>query len=176
MESPNKVFIGNIILSESENMGMVMGIKDLIPDTELKIPLKFVRDMEKWSDFLNVKYPLISNKLKNIIEEEIEDKLFYRKVYLNYKEFENEYYYVIAPKIDCIDFTKGGCELDDDTVGGVRFENGFTVNESKLDGLEIFKVNGLTNRKLVISENLKKIFDDNEIKGIKYIDTKEYKE
>ena len=45
-----------------------------------------------------------------------------------------------------------------------------------LTNVHIFRVGGLSNRKIVITEYLKNIFELNGIKGINYINVKDYRD
>jgi hypothetical protein len=77
-DSPAKVYLGEISLDPEERTAMLLADTHRIPKQPLLIPLIY-RNPEM-SDFLNLKFPLISDKLKNILDEYVASRIYYRPV------------------------------------------------------------------------------------------------
>ncbi|MCX7748280.1 MAG: hypothetical protein N2645_15555 [Clostridia bacterium] len=175
IHSEYKVYLDDLNLGLEEKKAMLLGDRTFIPLKHMLVPVKH-RLQEEMSDYLSTKLTFVSHGLKDLIEENTITKIYYRYSFLLYKEYEYVYHYILPEKFDCIDYKKSHCEKDDNMPGGLRITNGFAIKESVVNNIDIFRVDGLSNRKLVISEKLKKIFDENQIKGVKYTETTQYRD
>lgn len=109
-ESSAKVYLGEIILDPEERTAMLLADTRRIPEQPLLIPLTY-RNPEM-SDFLNLKFPLISDKFKNILDEYVTSRIFYRPVFLEYQGSYEPYYYLAPPCYEGIDFSHSDCIKD----------------------------------------------------------------
>lgn len=174
-DSPAKVYLGEIILDREERAAMLLGDTRRIPEQQMIIPLVY-RNPEL-SDFLNLKFPLISDKLKNILDEYVTSCIYYRPVFLEYQESYEAYYYFVPPCYEGIDFSHSDCVKDDELPGRVKVgEGGFYLRPSVVGKADIFRLKGLSPRKIVINHRLKEIFTDNGVTGIKYLPTYRYQD
>lgn len=170
LTSDIQIHLGPISLGREERKAMLLGETFFISPEPLAIPLALAPG-ENMADFTNCKYPLISPRFKELLEETTIDRLFYREIYLEDDTYQYPYYYLAAPKYDCIDYKNSQYEKDEGMPGGLRIKKGFYIRSTIVQKADIFRVQGLSNRKLVISERLKQLLEANGLKGIKYIET-----
>lgn len=171
-DSEFQISLGSIPLGRKERKAMLLGETVFIPPEPLSIPLAYSPG-ENMADFTNYKYPLISPRFKELLEEATRDRLFYREIYLEDDTYQYPYYYLAAPKYDCIDYKNSRYEKDERMPGGIRIKNGFCIRSTIVQKADIFRAQGLSNRKLIISERLKKLMEAANLKGIQYIETTE---
>jgi hypothetical protein len=172
--SEHKVYLGEISLTYREKMAMATGDYSQIPRTPLRIPLKYRSD--RMSDYLSFKYTFVSPKLQKLICSDAVADVFFRPGFLLFKGEEYPVYLIIPDKFDCIDFQRSGCKDDEVTPGGIRIHHGFAICPEAVGAADIFRVKGLSNRKLVISEKFQMILQQNDICGIRYIPTEDYQD
>lgn len=172
--SEHKIYLGEIPLTYPEKMAMAIGDYSRIPRTPLRISLKYRAD--RMSDYLSFKYTFVSPKLQNIICQDAVADVFFRPVFLLFKGAEYPFHLTIPAKFDCIDFERSFCKNDENTPGGIRVYNGFVIRPEAVAGADIFRVKGLSNRKLIISEKFQTILERNDICGIRYIATENYQD
>jgi hypothetical protein len=174
-DSPAKVYLGEIILDREEREAMLLRDTHRIPEDPLIIPVDY-RNPEM-SDFLNLKFPLISDKLKNILDEHVTSRIYYRPVFLEYQDSYEAYYYFIPHCYEGIDFAHSDCQKDEGPPGRIKFgERGFYLRPNVTGMIDIFRLNGLSPWKILITGALKKIFTDNGIIGVKYTPTYRYQD
>jgi hypothetical protein len=173
LESESRIFLGPINLDETERQRMIQGDVHYIPDTTLDIPVKYAPAYEK-SDFLGQKFSLVSNRLKSILEQKANGRVYYREVILHYRYGGYLYFYMAPPLCDCFDYRNSEYAADPKIPGGIRISGGFCLRPGPLGKLDILRVKGLPGRKIIISERLREICEENEIKGVNYIRTEDY--
>lgn len=169
-DSEFQISLGTVPLGREERKAMLLGEMKFIPGEPLPIPLAYPPG-ENMSDFMNHKYPIISPRFKDLLEEAATDRLFYREIYLEDDTYQYPYYYLAAPKYDCIDYKNSSCIKDERMPGGIRIKKGFYIRNAAVPKADIFRAQGLSNRRLIISERLKKLMEANNLKGIQYIET-----
>jgi hypothetical protein len=175
-DSINKAYLGEALFKPEEYRAMVLGKVGFIPDEQLVIPVKYRRNHDM-ADFLNARFPLVSEALKNLMDENTRFPFFYRQVFLQYQDDYPLYFYIAPLQLDCIDFKNSDLETDEKMPGGLRIkEGGFYLRPERVFYYEIFRVKGLSGRKLIISERLKNICEAGEMKGIRYTETKDYRD
>ena len=174
LESVYKVYLGDIQLTMREKMAMTLGKTHEIPSDPLIIPIKHRRN-KQMSDYLNVKFNFVSDNMRNVLEDNVKEELFFRHAFLTYDGLEYPYYYITVKKYDCIDFEKSNYEKDENEPGGIRITDGFALKKDVTKNSDIFKAEFLPNRLFIISERLKKILEENDIVGIKYTHISDYK-
>ena len=174
-DSPAKVYLDEIILDREEREAMLLRDTHRIPEDPLIIPVDY-RNPEM-ADFLNSKFPLISDKLKNILDEHVTSRIYYRPVFLEYKDSYEAYYYFIPPCYEGIDFAHSDCQKDEELPERVKVgERGFYLRPKVTGMIDIFRLNQLSPWKILITGALKKIFTDNGIIGVKYTPTYRYRD
>jgi hypothetical protein len=174
-DSPAKVYLGEIILDREEREAMLLRDTHRIPEDPLIIPLDY-RNPEM-SDFLNSKFPLISDKLKNILDEHVTSRIYYRPVFLEYQDSYEPYYYFIPPCYEGIDFAHSDCQKDEELPGRVKIgEGGFNLRPSMAGKDDIFRLSGLNPRQIIITHRLKQLLTDNGVIGVRYTPTYRYQD
>lgn len=114
-----------------------------------------------FQDFLYDKgVPIISERMKECFDDYGIDYLFYKKVLLTKKDsgIEEIYWLAIPPRINCLNRE----ESDIDDVLNVADE--IVINEDKVGRYEIFKLSGVGNLEIIVSEHLAE-----ELKSKKYV-------
>lgn len=174
-DSPAKVYLGEIILDRKEREAMLLRDTHRIPEDPLIIPLDYRNPV--MADFLNLKFPLISDKLKNILDEHVASRIYYRPVFLEYQDSYEAYYYFIPPCYEGIDFAHSNCQKDEELPGRVKVgERGFYLRPNVTGMIDIFRLNELSPCKILITGALKKILADNGIIGVRYTPTYRYQD
>lgn len=176
VDSPNKVYLGGISMEEEERKAMLLGRTRFIPREPLFIPIKYQAG-EEISDFLNLRLPLCSDKLRNLLDETAKARVFYREAFLVWEESCYPYYYMMPPCYNGLDRKFSALELDERLPGGVRVqEGGFYVRSDLVHDNDIFRLEGFSNRRFIVSERLKRICEDHGICGVTFIETSKYKD
>lgn len=168
-----KIYLGNLDLNWSEEKAMILGETAFIATEPICIPLKR-RPVRGRSDFLNTQLTLVSNKLKNLIKEKARDRVFFRATYLIYDGWDYSYYYMSPIKYDGVDRASSSYLSEGTNPGGLWITGGFSIMSAVVGKSDIFRLKGLSNRKIIISERLKETFEDNGIQGVQYIETTEF--
>ena len=104
-----------------------------------------------FQDFIYDKgVPIVSERLKDCLESLNVDYLFYKKILLTKKALgiEEVYWLALPPRINCLNY-----ELSDiDEMLNVADE--IVINEEKVGRYEIFKLAGVGNMEIIISEKI----------------------
>lgn len=176
LDSPHKVYLGITTMDVDEQQAMLLGNARFLPREPLFIPIRY-QVGEEISDFLNLRLPLVSDKLRDLLDETTKTRIFYREVFLTYEESCYRYYYLMPPLYNGLDRKFSSLEQDERLPGGVRInEGGFYVRSDLVHDNDIFRLEGFSNRRFIVSERLKRACEDNGINGVKYIETSKYKD
>lgn len=128
------------------------------------ISLEVDKDSGKiFQDFLYDKgVPLISDSLKECFDELGIDYLFYKKAILTKKEvgIEEIYWLAIPPRINCLNREQS----DIDDVLNVADE--IVINEDRVGRYEMFKLAGVGNLEIIISERVAETLKNKKIIGL----------
>lgn len=94
--------------------------------------------------------PLISEKTKRIFDEFGVDYLFYKKIILQKSDvgLEEPYWLALPPRINCLNLE----ESEIDEILNVADE--IVINDSRVGRYDIFKLAGVTNLEIIITEKL----------------------
>lgn len=95
--------------------------------------------------------PLISDKLKRVFDEYDIRYLFYQRIKLVRKKdgLSERYWLAIPPRIDCL-------QLDDSCVDTLwNKATKITIDSEKTGNFDIFKISGVSNQEIIITEQLK---------------------
>lgn len=166
--------LADLRLNQAEDEAMLLGRVAFVPSSALMINLR-CPPSDKRTDYLSVRYPLVSLKLKELIEENVHERIFFRLVLLTYNSTKIPYFLIIPPKVNCIVREKGD-QKQQWSPGGLTITGGFRVRNEQVKGADFFRVEGLSNRKIVISEKMKKLCEANKILGIEYTLTDDYQD
>ena len=165
-----ELYLGRIELSYCEGKAMILGDITQIPNTPLLVPIIYKAKPEL-ADYSNQKFPLVSSKIKGLIDEYVNQKIFFRNVILTDNEGNYPFYYIVPPSVDGIDYKNSRFKQDPRIAGVLQCEKGFYIRPSVMEGMDIFLLRGLSRRKVIISQRFKQIMDVNGVNGIDYIDT-----
>lgn len=165
-----ELYLGRIELSYGEGRAMILGDVTQIPITPLLVPIVYKAKSEL-ADYSNRKFPLVSSKIKGLIDEYVTQRIFYRNVILTDDEGSYPFYYIVPPLVDGIDYKNSSFKEDPQFAGVLQCEEGFYIRPSVTEGMDIFLLKGLSRRKVIISQRFKQIMDVNGVNGIDYIDT-----
>lgn len=106
--------------------------------------------------------PLISERMKECLDELQIDYLFYKKILLTKKRqgIEEIYWLALPPRINCLNR-----ELSDiDELLNVADD--IVINEERVGRYEIFKLSGVGNIDIIISERLAQILKEKNLIGL----------
>lgn len=174
-EAAGKIFLGPLDLDERERHWMIRGEIRFIPDMPLHIPVKYA-PADGRTDFLNRKIPLVSNDLKSLFEQKVGGGIYYREAILHDRAAAYLYFYLAPPLCDCFDFRNSDIIADPRMPGGMRIRGGFCLRPGPVGKLDIFRVAGLSGRRIIISGRLKKICEAQGVKGVKFVRTEDYRD
>ncbi len=99
--------------------------------------------------------PLISDKLKRIFDECDIRYLFYQRVKLVRKKdgFSERYWLAIPPRIDCM-------HLDKSCIDSMwNKATKITIDSEKVGNYDIFKISGVSNQEIIVTDHLKKAIE-----------------
>lgn len=123
------------------------------------------------ADISTYLYPIISQKLKDIIDSFEFGGLFYKMLIMKDKIGKEYIYYLVLPKkLDCLNYEQSKLEQRDN----LRLKSGFYIKEKPVGNMKLFRVSGITNRLLIIDRDLKEKLEEADVKGIKIVPTEEY--
>ncbi|KNY30065.1 imm11 family protein [Pseudobacteroides cellulosolvens] len=175
--SKNKIFLDEINIAPEERKNMILGLDSYIPEDNLLINIKHMVS-EEMSDYLSLRFTFVSHKLKCIIQDNTNAKIFFRDTFFLYDGMEFNYYFCCPQKIDCISYEisdkPSNNQAEKIKPGIMKISNGFSIMEKAIENTDIFRVEGLSSRSLVISERLKGLLEENDVKGIKYTLTNQW--
>jgi hypothetical protein len=171
--SEYRIFLGKFNIPEIERIAMIRGELRSIPLETMTINISYMFNEEP-PDFLNLKFPLVSAKMKTLLDQTISTRIFYRKTLLLYGPKIFPYYYILTPKFDCLDEKNSHFEKDVKMPGGIRMTDGFYVHRDCVNGVDIFRMTGLSQKRIIISERLKSLFEGQGMIGIMYRATEQF--
>ena len=94
--------------------------------------------------------PLISENMKQCFDALKIDYLFYKKVTLTKKfsEVEKQYWLAVPPRINCLNKEKS------DIDNYLNYADSIVINPSRVGKYDIFKLAGVTNTEIIITNKL----------------------
>ena len=103
---------------------------------------------------------LISDRLKNLFDSLGVDYLFYKKVLLTKKNIgrEEDYWLTVPERIDCLD-------KENSEINARRKAKSIKIEEDKTGRYEIFKLAGVVNPEIIISERIATALRDSNFTG-----------
>lgn len=116
-----------------------------------------------FQDFIYDKgVPIISDRLKECIDELGIDYIFYKKVILTKKQLgiEELYWLALPQRINCLNREKS--DIDDD----LNYADEIVINEDMVGRYEIFKLSGVTNIDIIISKRIADVLKEKNFVGL----------
>ncbi len=114
-----------------------------------------------WPDFINENgIPLISDKMKLFLVQNGVDYLFYKKIIFRRSKEEYVYWLALPERISCLNLDES---VIDDLFGTVEH---FAINEDKIGRYEIFKLKGVTNLEIIVTESLAEKIKSQKFTGV----------
>ncbi len=137
--------------------------------------LVLVKRNEELPDIYNYDLPLISHRMKGLLDDMGVDNIYYKPILL--VESENsyfEYYVPFVRAIDCVKWEKS--EYSEETGGLKDIEGAFEIDDQKVGNYKIVKIEGALNEIWVINEELKEALENMGIKGAIMVETTSYED
>lgn len=106
--------------------------------------------------------PLISEKMKQLFDIAGVRYVFYKPVDIvdDYEMKKTRYYLAVPSRIDCLDYDKSIYDNE------CEFAETILIDEKKVGDAHIFKLRGLGNSEIIVTEKLFKILDREELEGV----------
>ena len=146
-----------------------------INDEEEYITL--VKKNEELPDIYNYDLPLISLRMKEILDDFKVENIFYKPVILigQHDKSYFQYYVPIIKPIDCVKWEKSSYK--DNGEGRPKdITGGFVIDENMAGNFKIFKIKDVLNEFFVIEEELKQAFEETGIAGAVIVETESWEE
>jgi hypothetical protein len=129
---------------------------------------------EVMPDVYTYNIPLISVRLKEILDAAGVSNVFYKPIDLyNDNDELSEYYLMLVESVDCVVWEKSEHTVSE-LSGLKKIVGRFNIEESKVGNFKIFKIKGVLNKFWIIGEELKEKIEEAGLQGIKLIEPSEY--
>ena len=129
---------------------------------------------EEMPDIYTYNLPLISARLKEILDSAEVDNVFYKPVYLCDEDDEVcEYYLMLVKPIDCVVWEKSEHTVSEFS-GLKKIVGSFEIDDRSVGNYKIFKIKGIPNKFRVIDEEIKEMIEEEDLVGIKLLELSEY--
>ena len=118
--------------------------------------------------------PLISNKLKRLLDSLDINNLFYKQVYitissLGYKE---KYWLALPPRIKCLDLERSVIETEDNEFLPpkelMREAKNIAIDPEAVGNYHIFKLADVVNQEIIVDEDLKDVLEKAQLKNVHF--------
>lgn len=105
---------------------------------------------------------LISEKFKNILDELKVKYIFFKPIFLfdEYEKTKKKYYLIVPTRIDCLDYNNS--DYDEDS----EYSEKIKIDSSQIGDIDIFKLKGLGNNEIILTEKVWKILDKAKLEGV----------
>ena len=134
----------------------------------------------EFPDFLlNKSIPLISAGIKQTFDELNIDNLFYKPIQLTLEErgIAENYWLALPPRINCLDIERSEIEVEDNEfvmpTELIREANKIVINESQVGRYEIFKLAGVVNQEIIVTEQLKNVLETENFENVYFYELEE---
>lgn len=126
------------------------------------------------TDICDYMIPLLSDKLKKILDENGVDYFFYKPIYLKHPLTQNRdlYWLSLAPQIDCVNWENSKYEDALALKNLIKFQ----IKEELTGRFEIFKLKKVQNQFMIVNEKFKQILETKDLNGVKFIRVEDYKD
>ena len=123
--------------------------------------------------------PLMSEKMKRLMEQNGVDNLFYKRVYLTFASvgIREPYWLALPPRINCLDFenTKKEEMIEEDVEGLMPWERMREVTvikiiPSNVGNYKVFRLAEVVNQHIIVTEDLKNALEKEHLENLNFID------
>lgn len=123
--------------------------------------------------------PLMSEKMKRLMEQNGVDNLFYKRVYLTFASagIREPYWLALPPRINCLDFENIKKEemIEEDVEGLMPWERMREVNvvkiiPSNVGNYKVFRLAEVVNQHIIVTEDLKNALEKEHLENLNFID------
>ena len=123
--------------------------------------------------------PLMSEKMKRLMEQNSVDNLFYKRVYLTFASvgIREPYWLALPPRINCLDFENIKKEemIEEDVEGLMPWERMREVNvikiiSSNVGNYKVFRLAEVVNQHIIVTEDLKNALEKEHLENLNFID------
>lgn len=129
---------------------------------------------QEMPDIYTYNIPLISTKLKEVLDDAEVKNVFYKPIYLyNENDELSEYFLMLVKPIDCVVWEKTEHTVSEFS-GLKKIVGSFAIDDRYVGNYKIFKVNGILNKFWIINEEIKEKIEEAGLVGIKLLELSEY--
>ena len=123
--------------------------------------------------------PLMSEKMKRLMEQYGVDNLFYKRVYLTFASvgIREPYWLALPPRINCLDFENiKKEEMTEEEVEGLmpwermREVNVVKIIPSNVGNYKVFRLAEVVNQHIIVTEDLKNALEKEHLENLNFID------
>lgn len=165
MYSPDSMELGEIPESIDKRAIATMELQFL---NQEPVELELLNGL---TDISTYKYPIISEKIKDIFDSEEVIGVFYKPIILVDKESNNYLYYLMLPKkIDCLSYNESGINREET----LRIKAPFYLKDGAIGNMKVFGIEGILNRLVIITQDIKELLEKEELRGIKIVNIRDY--
>lgn len=164
-------------LDASKNVEEYISISDGIKEIEKPCQLSEFQFLDKkpihieadedsgriFQDFMYDKgVPVISDRMKDCLDSLFVDYLFFKKILITKKKLgmEEVYWLALPPRINCLNREES--EIDE----MLNVAEKIVINEGKVGRYEIFKLGGVGNLDIIISDNVANVLKEKKFVGV----------
>ena len=173
-DAMDRLYLGPICLNHKERKAMVRGEPTFIPDEPLRVPIRYWAG-ERLPDYLDGKFCIVSEFMKDILDKFAKGKIHYRGITVYDDQNEYSYYIIFPPRFDCLDLKRSIFLKSSLYPEEIHVTAGFYIRRDLTEEVDLLRVQGLSNRLLVLSERLKQVLEANGVQDIRYTQTDIYK-
>jgi len=129
---------------------------------------------EKMPDIYTYNIPLISIRLRDVLEEAEVKNVFYKPIYLYNDDDEfSEYFLMLVKPLDCVVWEKSEHTVSEFS-GLKKIVGGFQIDDRNVGNYKIFKIKDILNKFWIINEEIKEKIEEVGLVGIKLLELLEY--
>lgn len=125
-------------------------------------------------DIYTYNLPLVSARLKDILDDAGVNNVFYKPIYLyNDADETHLYYLMLVRPLNCVVWEKSKHTVSEFS-GLKKIVGSFVINDREVGNYKIFKIKDILNRFWVVSEEIKEKIERAGLVGIKLLGLPEY--
>ena len=116
--------------------------------------------------------PLISQRFKEILDTFAVDNLFYKQIRFVFPQLgvHSVYWLALPPRIQCLDLQKSMIDTENNEYTlpyeKMREAKKIVINESEVGRYHIFKLAGVVNQDIIVTETLKRILSESNLENL----------
>ncbi len=123
--------------------------------------------------------PLVSSAVKRVLERCAVDYVFFKPVQLTVTELgrAENFWLALPPRINCLDWERSVFDTEENEFLPpselIREAKKFFIDENKIGRYNIFKLAGVVNQDIIVTEKLKDALEDARLENIFFCETEE---